>query len=321
MTDIDEIVKCDECGSRKIKFDEFRGERFCEECGLVLEEDLIEDTSSGREKSGDPQSVQTHSANKEGFVLGSEVGFRNVDGSIDNSKLGRSLRKWNTRTKLTSVEKNRLKGIVNINMLLSEFGVAEGLKQQAIWNYKKLHENNIMAGMSLEVRASAVTYYTFKDNGICRTIHEVCQKNSAHPRQVAKLARKIAAFFRKPWVLSQRNITQEVEKYCSQLGVHRTFTTSAIEISTIMNAMAEERFITANKGFLAACLYLTGRLLPNTSYRTQVEISDVCNITEVTLRNNLINLLKMVNMTREDINILTYDEFIEGVRNVWPSEE
>ena len=41
MTDIDEIIKCSECNSRDISFDEFRGERYCNECGFVIEEDGV----------------------------------------------------------------------------------------------------------------------------------------------------------------------------------------------------------------------------------------------------------------------------------------
>jgi transcription initiation factor TFIIIB Brf1 subunit/transcription initiation factor TFIIB len=149
----------------------------------------------------------------------------------------------------------------------------------------------------------------------------VCKKNSAHPRQVARLARKIAAFFRKPWVLSQRNITQEVEKYCSQLGVHRTFTSSAIQLSDAMHRMAEERYVTANSGYLAACIYLTGRLLKTVSIRTQAEISEVCNVTEVTLRNNLLVILKMVNTERGDLEGISFEDFMTGVREVCRKEE
>ena len=320
MVDVEEITKCEECMSRNISYDEFRGETFCEDCGLVIEEEEIEKTSSGRERTGDPNSPMTHSVNKEGYTLGSIVGHRNADGSLDKSPVGRTLRKWQKRAAQTSQEKNTIKGIVQVNMLMAEFGVKETLLAQAVWNYKRLQKYDIMRGSSLEVRAAAICYYTFKDNGISRTIDEVCSKNSAHPRQVAKLARKIAAYFRKPWVLSQRNITQEVEKYCSMLGVHRTYTTAAIQLSELLHQMAQERYITTNAGYLAACLYLTGRLLKTTSIRTQRDISDVCNITEVTLRNNLLVMLKMVNMERGDIETTSFEDFMTGAR-AWQKDE
>lgn len=312
MTEVEDITKCTECASRNLITDEFRGELYCEDCGIVLDEDIIEITSAGRQKPGDPQSEVSHERNREGYILGSTVGYRNYDGSMNNTKIARSLRRMDKRVKLTSQERNQQRGLILCNMVSSEFGASQNFKEQVAWNYKKIQVGMVLNGMSLEVRAAAIVYYTFKDNGISRTIDEVCAKNSAHPRQVAKSARKIATFFRKPWVLSQKNIAVEVEKYCSLLGVHRDYTNAAIRIGVRMHQIAEERFITANVGFTAACIYLAGRLMPHVSTRTQIEISTACNITEVTLRNNMINLLKMINLTRDDLDGLTVDSLLEG---------
>jgi transcription initiation factor TFIIIB Brf1 subunit/transcription initiation factor TFIIB len=225
MSEVEDIVKCSECNSRNLYFDEAIGEKFCKDCGLVLEDEMLEATSSGKEKGGDPDSIRTHSAE--------------------------------------------------------------------------------------------IVYYTFKDNGISRSLEEVCAKNSAHPRQVAKSARKIASFFRKPWILSQRNVPSEVEKYCSMLQGDRLFTSNAIKLTVLMFEIGEAKFVSTNDGFIAACIYLAGRLTVGGSFRTQADISRVCNITEVTLRNNLIAVLKLVNLTRDDVfdkmtPLMTLDDFIEG---------
>ena len=317
MTDIDDIVKCSECNSRDLVSDTDKGELYCNDCGLVLADEMLEATSSGKEKSGDPNSNQTHSAQKEGFTLGSVVGSMNLDGSVDKSKIGRILRKTNQRNHKTPYERNLAKGLVLCNMLASEFGAGNELKDQISWNYRIIQKDKLLPGMSLEVRAAALVYYTFKDNGISRNINEICSKNSAHPRQVAKSARKIATFFRKPWILSQRNIPSEVEKYCSKLQTDRAFASNAIKLTVLMTEIAEAKFITTNSGFTAACIYLAGRLTPGGSFRTQRDISDICNITEVTLRNNLITILGMLGLTRDDCfdkmtPLITIDEFLEG---------
>jgi transcription initiation factor TFIIB len=317
MSEVEDIVKCSECNSRNLYFDEAIGEKFCKDCGLVLEDEMLEATSSGKEKGGDPNSARTHSAEREGFTLGSYVGERNIDGSIDKSKIGRILRKTNHRNHRTSHERNLAKGLVVCNMLAAEFGATKELRDQIIWNYRTTTKNRVMPGMSLEVRAAALVYYTFKDNGISRSLEEVCAKNSAHPRQVAKSARKIASFFRKPWILSQRNVPSEVEKYCSMLQGDRLFTSNAIKLTVLMFEIGEAKFVSTNDGFIAACIYLAGRLTVGGSFRTQADISRVCNITEVTLRNNLIAVLKLVNLTRDDVfdkmtPLMTLDDFIEG---------
>ena len=37
-------MKCDECGSRDSSFDERMGERICNECGLVMVQEVFEET-------------------------------------------------------------------------------------------------------------------------------------------------------------------------------------------------------------------------------------------------------------------------------------
>ena len=46
----EDIIKCSECNSRELSVDTNSGETYCEECGLVLEENIFEETSAGREK-------------------------------------------------------------------------------------------------------------------------------------------------------------------------------------------------------------------------------------------------------------------------------
>ena len=38
----DEIIKCPECGSRSLTVNDIRGERVCDDCGLVVEENIID---------------------------------------------------------------------------------------------------------------------------------------------------------------------------------------------------------------------------------------------------------------------------------------
>ena len=39
---VEDIVKCPECGGRSLTRDETRGEVTCDDCGLVLEDNVID---------------------------------------------------------------------------------------------------------------------------------------------------------------------------------------------------------------------------------------------------------------------------------------
>ena len=311
MSEIEDIIKCTECASRNLHLDNDKGELYCKDCGLVLDE-MMQITAAGKERPGDPESPLTHSANREGYVLGSLVSRTNSDGTIDRSKIGRTLRKTNIRNRTTSFQRNLTKGIVMVNMLIGEFQLGPSMRESIIWNYKQIHKERLLPGMSLEVRAAAVLYYSLKESGIARTIEEICDKNSAHPRQVARSARKIATFFRKPWILSQKRVAVDVEKFCSMMQTDRRFTNNAITLALKMHEIGEAKYITTNVGYTAACIYLAGVLTPDVAPRTQVDICNITNITEVTLRNNLIVMLEMLGLTREEAYQMDFDEFIEG---------
>ena len=45
---VEDTVKCDECGSRNLDRDETRGEIVCQDCGLVLEDKVIDQGAEWR---------------------------------------------------------------------------------------------------------------------------------------------------------------------------------------------------------------------------------------------------------------------------------
>jgi len=313
VEEIEDIVKCTECGSRDLKTDSFRGELFCQDCGLVLAEDLLEETSAGREKAGDPLSARVYEPNKQGYLLGSQVGSKNIDGTFDRSKLGRKLRTYDKRSTPNHL-RSRQKGVMSCRMLLADMQAPNSLIEQVLWNYKKLYKGTGMNGIPLDVRAAAITYFTYKDNGIRVSIEEVCSHNGAHPRQVAKMARKIASIFQKPWVLSQRNLTQDIEKYCSKMQMDRVAINAALRLAVPIEQMGEALCLQMGHGFTAAIIYIAIRLTPQGSYRTQRDISETCKITEVTLRNNYNSILKNLGIDKKNFENGYYsvDDIVSG---------
>ena len=77
--EVEHIVKCNGCLSRDIINDHDKGEIYCGACGLVLQDEMLEESHHGRERGGDITSTQTHERNKESYTLGSVIGDRNVD--------------------------------------------------------------------------------------------------------------------------------------------------------------------------------------------------------------------------------------------------
>tara|TARA_R110002110_G_scaffold47357_11_gene142376 strand:- start:3091 stop:4050 length:960 start_codon:yes stop_codon:yes gene_type:complete len=313
MEEIEDIVKCTECKSRNLKRDDFRAEIYCEDCGLVLIDDMLEERITGRERPADPNSEQIYEPNKQGWHLGSNVGLYNRDGSVDRTRLGRSLRRASTKS-LTSREKSIQRGIIQLNMLCGDAETPRTIREQTIWNYKRLYKERKMGGTSMETRCAAILYFTYKDNNINRRIDEICAFNGAHQRQVAKFSRKIATFFQRPWVLSRRDVRSDIDKYCNQLGVHKEVTAEMQKLGEFLEKMGEALCIQLGQGYTAGILYIGVKITGLRSVRTQKEISEVCGITEVTLRNNYKTILNNLNITRKQLESgdITVDGIVSG---------
>ena len=311
MTEVPE--ECDECGGKRIDFNHTKGEYSCYGCGLVLLDEIPEDTSAGRERAADPLSERTHEVVREGYYLGSFVGNTKYGGGLDRSKAGRILRRTEQRT-LPSHMRTVRKGLIQCNMVAGELGSSPQMRDRIAWVYKKLMKDHQLRGYALEDRAAAIVYFCYKESGILIRIDEVCETNAAHPRKVAKLARIIARLFKKPFVLSQRNIASDIEKYCSLMDVDRETTQNAIKLSVPLEDIGNHLCLTMNVGWTGSIIYLTMRLGPqNTrSYRTQRDICTTLGVTEVTIRNNFKIIIELLGLDKENLLKYTVEDVIAG---------
>ena len=81
---VEDIVKCDECSSRNLTRDETRGEVVCDDCGLVLEDKVIDqgaewrvfspEQGDQRARTGAPMTVMLHDKG-----LSTDIDWQNKD--------------------------------------------------------------------------------------------------------------------------------------------------------------------------------------------------------------------------------------------------
>ena len=310
---VEHIVKCNECLSRNLKNDTNKGEIYCGDCGLVLQDEMLEETHHGKERGGDFNSQRTHEATKQSYTLGSVVGHRNIDGSMDRSRLGKKLRHWDKRTQVSDVQKNELRGIVAVKMLAANLDASDSIKEIASAMYKQIYRESWIRGASLDVRAAAILFWVFKENGINRKMREIIQHNGAHPRQTMKLVRKLASHYKKPWLLSERNFEADITKYCNEMQMEHRAIAETVNLSVPLEQMGEEKCLSMNSGYVAAIIYMA-ILCRNYSTRTQGDISRICGVTEVTLRTNFKRICKHMGLDRQLIKegYYTVEDIITG---------
>lgn len=295
--DVETVVKCAECASRNIVSDDERGEILCADCGLVIEDSIIDQgaewvNSEGAERSrvGAPVNHLRHDKG-----LSTDIGWSNKDYSGRNipsrsrSQLYR-MRKWNDRARINgSRERNLEKALSEINRLATQCGLPKTVTEEAAIYYRKVLEHNLVRGRSIEAMTAACVYLANQRLKTARSLDDIVSKSNADRKQITRSFKVIKQKLKLRIEVSHP--TDYLDRYCNMLSLPPSI---VAECARILD-MAEEYELTHGRsptGVAAAIVYIASNTQDR--FRTQREISDISGVTEVTIRNRykeLVNTL------------------------------
>ncbi|UWG47937.1 Transcription initiation factor TFIIB, Brf1 subunit/Transcription initiation factor TFIIB [Halanaeroarchaeum sp. HSR-CO] len=289
---------CPECGGRLVT-DEERGEVVCSECGLVVEEDEIDrgpewrafDAAERDEKSrvGAPTTKMMHD---EG--LSTTIGWQDRDAagrmlsSRQRQKMQR-LRTWNERFRTRdSKERNLKQALGEIDRMASALGLSHNVREMASVIYRRALDEDLLPGRSIEGVATASLYAAARQTGTPRSLDEVATVARVDRDEIARTYRYVAREL--SLEVEPADPAQYVPRFASALGVSDAVEREAKRLL----ATARETGQTSGKspvGLAAAAVY-AGAILANERV-TQSEVSEVSNVSEVTIRNRYHELLEI----------------------------
>ncbi|MFC7115067.1 transcription initiation factor IIB family protein [Natronoarchaeum sp. GCM10025703] len=288
---------CPECGGDVLS-DEEHGEMVCEECGLVIEEDSIDrgpewrafDSAEKDQKSrvGAPTTKMMHDDG-----LSTNIGWQNKDAygnqlsSNQREKMQR-LRTWNERFRTRdSKERNLKQALGEIDRMASALGLPEDVRETASVIYRRALDEDLLPGRSIEGVATAALYAAARQTGTPRSIDEVAVVSRIDEMEFKRTYRYIVRELNLE--IQPADPEQYVGRFASELGISDEAEHRAREL--LQNA--KEQSIHSGKspvGLAAAAVY-AAPLLCNESV-TQSEVSEVTDISEVTIRNRYKELLE-----------------------------
>jgi transcription initiation factor TFIIB len=294
--DEEELV-CPECGGN-LASDSEHGETVCKECGLVVEEDEIDpgpewrafDSKEKDEKSrvGAPTTNMMHDKG-----LSTNIGWQDKDAygnalsSRQREKMQR-LRTWNERFRTRdSKERNLKQALGEIDRMASALGLPESVRETASVIYRRALDEDLLPGRSIEGVATSSLYAAARQAGTPRSLDEIAKVSRVEKDEIARTYRYVVRELNLeiqpadpesyvPRFASDLDLTEEVERRARQL---------------LKNA--KEKGVHSGKspvGLAAASVYAAS-LLTNEKV-TQSEVSEVANISEVTIRNRYHELLE-----------------------------
>ncbi|ERH13764.1 MAG: transcription initiation factor TFIIIB, Brf1 subunit/Transcription initiation factor TFIIB [halophilic archaeon J07HB67] len=293
----DDGLACPECSGQVIS-DEAHGESVCADCGLVVEEDDIDrgpewrafDAKEKDEKSrvGAPTTNTMHDKG-----LSTNIDWRDQDAygrSLDSRQRQkmRRLRKWNERFRTRdSKERNLKQALGEIDRMASALGLPENVRETASVIYRRALDEDLLPGRSIEGVSTACTYAAARMADVPRSLDEISEVSRVGKDEIARTYRYVVRELKLE--VKPADPESYVPRFASDLELSDETELRAKELLT----NAKQKGIHSGKspvGLAAAAVYAAA-LLTNEK-TTQAAVSEVADISEVTIRNRYHELLE-----------------------------
>lgn len=285
------VSKCPECFSVNLVYDEQKGEVICQNCGLVIEEKMVDfgqewrkfDEGPKKGRGGAPLSLQKFDKG-----LTTNIGEISDIYKLKGKKTRKyfRLKKWQERVS-TSIERNLRLAMSELRKVASFLNLPNVVKEEASRVYNFVLQRGLVRGRSMESVIAACVYAACRTYSIPRTLDEIANASDVERKEIGRtyrfITRKLAIH------VTPSNPKDYIPRFASLLHLSPKTQNNALKILR----RAEILELTSGRGpagIAAAALYVSALL--NNEKRTQREVADVAGITEVTIRNRYKELLE-----------------------------
>ncbi len=287
---VEYIEECPECGCRSITRDYERAEIVCNECGLVIDEKIMDtgpewrafdyEQRVKRSRVGAPMTYTIHDKG-----LSTVIDWRNRDSYGKDIVRHRAqlhrMRKWQQRIRVSNAtERNLAFALTELDRVASRLGLPRNVRETAAVVYRRAVEKGLIRGRSIEGVAASALYAACRQCRVPRTLDEIADAAKLNRKEIGRTYRFVA---RELGInLNPTTPIDYVPRFGSALKLSGEVQSKAIEI--LKKAMEQE--LTSGRGptgVSAAAIYIASVLLGER--RTQREVADVAGVTEVTIRN------------------------------------
>lgn len=282
-------TKCPNCGKGPFVRDEESGELVCANCGYVLSEREEDEgpafsTDKGGEvvAGGPPSSVDRP-----------DMGLSTTIGRADTDAEGRSIsgrarstvdrmRVWDRRTqpKLPGI-RGMKRAFDDMRTLAGKLSLGESVVEQAAYIYRKAVEKGITRGRSTAGLAAASLYAACREEKIPRSLKDVAAAGNVEMKELTRSYRVLVSALE--IVMPVEDPIRSLAKVGSAVGASPKVMRRARDLLD----KANDQGLSAGKDPMAqagAAIYLAGQLEGERT-KTQKEVADAAEVTEVTLRN------------------------------------
>ncbi|AFK21011.1 transcription initiation factor IIB 2 (plasmid) [Haloferax mediterranei ATCC 33500] len=290
----------------ELVYDERHGEWVDPETGEVVREGEIDrgpewrafDSAERDQKSrvGSPTTNLMHDSG-----LSTNIGWQDRDAygnslSTRQRQKMKRLRTWNERYRTRdSKERNLKQALGEVERMGSALGLPDTVRETASVIYRRALQDDLLPGRSIEGVATAAIYAAARQAGVPRSLDEVQHVSRVEKMELTRTYRYISRELNLD--IQPADPEQYLPRFVSDLG-----TTDEVERrarSLLQNGKQDGLHSGKSPVGLAAAAIYAGALLADEEI-TQEEVSEVTDISEVTIRNRYRELLKARHDRREE---------------------
>ncbi|MBN1386168.1 transcription initiation factor IIB [Candidatus Woesearchaeota archaeon] len=294
------VKKCPECGGINLFWNKEKGEVICKDCGLVIEDKMVDFTQEWREFDSDQGQARRRTGAPMTYTqfdqgLGTEVGQK-----ADLYKLGGKsknkffrLRKWQYRIS-TAIERNLKLALAELKRVSSFLKLPKSVEEEAARIYTLAVQRGLVRGRSMESVVAGALYAACRRHDVPRTLDELSEASSIEKKEIGRTYRFITREL--GIAILPSNPADYIARFASSLKLSAETQSKAVEILD----KAQKAELTSGRGptgIAAAALYVSA--LIHGEKRTQREVADVAGVTEVTIRNRYKELLEKLDLEKD----------------------
>lgn len=293
------IKKCPECESINLFWNREKGEVICKDCGLVIEDKMVDfgqewrEGEDSTERKGRTGAPMTYTQYDQG--LGTEIGTSSDLyglGGKDRNKFFR-LRKWQYRIS-TAIERNLKLALAELKRVASFLKLPKSVEEESARIYTLAVQRGLVRGRSMESVVAGALYAACRRHEVPRTLDELSEASGIEKKEIGRTYRFVTRELGISVMPS--NPADYIARFASSLRLSPESQSHAVEILQ----KAQKKELTSGRGptgIAAAALYVSA--LIHGEKRTQREVADVAGVTEVTIRNRYKELLEELDLEKD----------------------
>ncbi|WP_424019249.1 transcription initiation factor IIB [Halorientalis pallida] len=283
---------CPECDGR-LRTDRSRGEVACEQCGLVVDETILDRRPSRQsdptdcQRFGSPTTPQYHDDGLATVIAASDRDAQNKRLQPRKRRRVERLRTWNRRFMTRQPAERSLQfGLGELGRMAAALELSDSLRETASVIFRQAQDAEVHLGRSVEATVTASLFAAARQAGVPLTMDEVTAPSrvsrAAFERAYRNLITELSLEIGPP------DPSNHVTRFASELSVSERVQRRATAV--LDAAKAQGYHVGKHPAGIAASAIYAGCLLEDADV-TQADIAAVADISTMTIRTHYQELL------------------------------